>query len=205
MPDITNHDEDTIYERVTQIVEAARAQVSRTINSAMVHAYWLIGREIVEVEQAGEERAAYGDDLIGRLAERLTARFGKGFTKTGIKRMRQFYWSFPQGSYLPAEMCEPNKGAAVRDQSPLDLKVPRRGTFPSVSRRCSRPFCRGRTTGCSSQSQIAKLAPSTKSKLHAKTGRPESSSVKCPRCSSSVWRTAGKRMRFSRWRSGGSR
>jgi len=122
MPDITNHDEDTIYERVTQIVEAARAQVSRSINSAMVHAYWLIGREIVEVEQAGEERAAYGDELIGRLAERLTARFGKGFTKTGIKRMRQFYWSFPQGSYLPAEMCGQNKGAAVRDQSPLDPK-----------------------------------------------------------------------------------
>ena len=36
--------------------------------------------------------------------------------------MRQFYWSFPQGSYLPAEMCEQNKGAAVRDQSPLDPK-----------------------------------------------------------------------------------
>ena len=56
MPDLTNHGEDALYDRVAQIIEAARAHVSRTVNSAMVHAYWLIGREIVEVDQKGKER-----------------------------------------------------------------------------------------------------------------------------------------------------
>lgn len=45
------------YERVAEIIDAARAQVARTVNTAMVHAYWLVGREIVEVEQRGRARA----------------------------------------------------------------------------------------------------------------------------------------------------
>jgi DUF1016 N-terminal domain len=68
--------EEHLYERVVAILEDARARVSRTINTAMVHAYWLIGREIIEVEQHGRERAGYGDRLIEELARRLTKRFG---------------------------------------------------------------------------------------------------------------------------------
>jgi predicted nuclease of restriction endonuclease-like (RecB) superfamily len=66
----------------------------------MVHAYWLIGREIVEVEQGGEARAGYGDALVERLAARLQERFGKGFSVPSIRRMRQFYQTFPTGSAL---------------------------------------------------------------------------------------------------------
>jgi len=79
----------------------------------MVHAYWLIGREIVEVEQLGQERAAYGDELVKKLAAKLTARFGKGFNATSLKRMRQFYRAFPEGSALPVELGGPAKGAAM--------------------------------------------------------------------------------------------
>ena len=67
----------------------------------MVQAYWLIGRAIVEVEQTGETRAGYGDALIERLAQRLTARFGTGFGARTLRRMRQFYLAFPGGSNLP--------------------------------------------------------------------------------------------------------
>jgi DUF1016 N-terminal domain len=62
--------------RVLEIVEAARGHAARSVNSAMVHAYWMIGREIVVVEQAGAGRAGYGDEIIERLAERLTQRLG---------------------------------------------------------------------------------------------------------------------------------
>lgn len=72
MTDLIDRREDALYDRVAQIIEAARTHVSRTVNTAIVHAYWLIGREIVEVEQEGEERAEYGKQLIERLAGRLS-------------------------------------------------------------------------------------------------------------------------------------
>ena len=106
-----------LYNRVSQIIEAARGQVARTVNTAMVHAYWLIGREIVEVQQQGQLRAGYGDELIKRLATELTRQFGKGFTTTSLKRMRQFYRTFPEGSRVPPDLGGPKKGAAVRHLS----------------------------------------------------------------------------------------
>lgn len=66
----------------------------------MVHAYWLIGREIVEFEQHGAERAGYGEELMKRVATRLSAKFGKGFSLASLKRMKQFYLVFPGGSAL---------------------------------------------------------------------------------------------------------
>jgi len=118
MADLTDRSEEALYDRVSQIIEAARSHVSRTVNTAMVHAYWLIGREIVEVEQQGKERAEYGESLVKRLAARLTERFGKGFTASNVKRMRQLYSAFPHGSCIPEDRGGPPKGAAVRRLSP---------------------------------------------------------------------------------------
>ena len=106
--------EDVLFDRDAQILDAARAHVSRTVNTTMVQAYWLIGREIVEVEQGGEVRAGYGDEVVKRLATRMTARYGKGFTASSIKRMRQFYLAFPTGSRLPEAVSDSDKGAAPR-------------------------------------------------------------------------------------------
>ncbi|MBW2528705.1 MAG: hypothetical protein JRI23_31310 [Deltaproteobacteria bacterium] len=72
----------------------------------------------MEVEQQGEERADYGEKLVKRLAVRLTERLGKGFTVSNIKRMRQFYSAFPEGSCIPEELGGPPKGAALRRLSP---------------------------------------------------------------------------------------
>lgn len=91
---------DRLFERVAQIVEQARGQVARTVNTAMVQSYWLIGREIVEVEQAGEQRAGYGENLIKRLSARLKRSFGKGFSVQNLSSMRYFYLAFPTGSAL---------------------------------------------------------------------------------------------------------
>jgi predicted nuclease of restriction endonuclease-like (RecB) superfamily len=114
MNELRHAPEDHLYERVAAILDEARSRVARTVNTAMVHAYWFIGREIVEVAQQGAERAAYGDDLLKKLATKLTARFGKGFNLTGLKRMRQFDRAFPEGSALPVELGGPEKGAAAR-------------------------------------------------------------------------------------------
>jgi predicted nuclease of restriction endonuclease-like (RecB) superfamily len=99
-PRASNGPAEHLYARIAAILDEARSLVARTVNTAMVHAYWLIGREIVGVEQQGAERAAYGEGLMKAVAARLSAEFGKGFSLTSLKRMRQFYLAFPRGSAL---------------------------------------------------------------------------------------------------------
>ena len=82
---------------VSKIIDAARESAARSVNAAMTAAYWLIGRRIVEFEQLGGERAEYGAALIERLAEDLTVRFGRGFSRQNVQNMRLFYLSFPPG------------------------------------------------------------------------------------------------------------
>lgn len=90
---------DGFYEGIASVLEEARSKAYRAVNTAMVHAYWEIGRRIVE-EQGGDERAAYGKALIRGLSKRLTADYGQGFTTTNLKYMRQFYLAFPIGHTL---------------------------------------------------------------------------------------------------------
>jgi len=118
--DLTDPREEALYERIAAILEAAKAHVTRTVNSAMVHAYWLIGREVVEVEQAGKARADYGDLLIERLAQRLSGAFGQGFSPRTIRRIRQFYLVYPKGSQLPGELGGSEKRSALLSESGAD-------------------------------------------------------------------------------------
>ena len=85
----------TVFGDVSKIIDAARESVVRSVNAAMTAAYWLIGRRIVEFEQSGEERAEYGAALIERLAEDLTGRFDRGFSRQNVQNMRLFYLSYP--------------------------------------------------------------------------------------------------------------
>lgn len=85
-----------LYLEILGILRAARQQSYRAVNTAMVEAYWQVGRRIVEHEQGGESRAAYGQGLLATLATRLTADFGKGFTSTNLRNFRQFYLTFTE-------------------------------------------------------------------------------------------------------------
>jgi hypothetical protein len=86
---------DPLFERIVTILEQARGSVARAVNTGMVTAYWLIGREIVEAVQGGEERAEYGKQVIESLSDRLTERYGKGFSIPNLKNFRQFYQAYP--------------------------------------------------------------------------------------------------------------
>jgi predicted nuclease of restriction endonuclease-like (RecB) superfamily len=83
---------------VVKLLRQARNISARSVNAIMTATYWEIGRRVVEHEQRGEERAGYGQALIERLAADLTARFGRGFSQTNLKQMREFYlvWSIRQ-------------------------------------------------------------------------------------------------------------
>ena len=91
MNEIMNAD---FYNQIKDILETARNRVYASANSAMVQAYWNIGRRIVE-QQGGADRADYGKQLISELSRRLTEDFGKGFTGANLRNMRQFYLMFP--------------------------------------------------------------------------------------------------------------
>ncbi len=82
------------YHDIKEVLEQARKRVYRNIQNEMVHAYWQIGKMIVE-KQGGEKRAKFGDGLIKELATQLTKDFGKGFTEANLRYMRMFYFAFP--------------------------------------------------------------------------------------------------------------
>ncbi len=80
-----------LHDRVREIIESARAGAARSVNTAQVVSNWLIGREIVEEEQKGRQRAAYGERLIRMLADRLREEYRSGYGLTNLKSFRQFY------------------------------------------------------------------------------------------------------------------
>ncbi len=96
----------SFYSDIRQILEASRQKVYTAVNSAMVEAYWHIGKRIVEEEQQGKGRAKYGQHLIKNLSAQLTVEFGKGFSVANLKNFRQFYLIFPENE----------KGYAVRSE-----------------------------------------------------------------------------------------
>ncbi|GJI98645.1 hypothetical protein RugamoR57_53630 [Duganella caerulea] len=85
-----------IHMQIVELLESSRRAAARSVNAVMTAAYWEIGRRIVECEQAGGERAAYGEELIERLGTDLTKRFGRGFSKQNLLQMRKFYLFWPE-------------------------------------------------------------------------------------------------------------
>jgi predicted nuclease of restriction endonuclease-like (RecB) superfamily len=87
-------DYDKVLSGVVELLDAARRASARVVNSLMTATYWEIGRRIVEHEQAGKERAAYGAELLTRLSADLTKRFGRGFSVDNLERARKFFLTF---------------------------------------------------------------------------------------------------------------
>lgn len=92
------------YSRIHRIIENARGNIMRSVNSEMVQTYWLIGKEIVEEEQKGKGRAEYGKKLLENLAMRLRVDFGEGFDETNLRKIRQFYLIYPIRDALRLEL-----------------------------------------------------------------------------------------------------
>ena len=79
------------YKEVVKLLNNARNEVKRTVDSIMTYTYYEVGRKIVEEEQKGKERAEYGKQLVENLSKILTKEFGKGFSFTNLTQMRKFY------------------------------------------------------------------------------------------------------------------
>ncbi|RFC40952.1 MAG: putative nuclease of restriction endonuclease-like (RecB) superfamily, DUF1016 family [Candidatus Nitrotoga sp. CP45] len=85
----------TFHADIKNILEQARSKARSAVNAAMVEAYWLIGRRIVEEEQRGQHKAEYGARLLENLSRELSESFGKGFSYANLRNFRQFYLTYP--------------------------------------------------------------------------------------------------------------
>lgn len=86
--------QEPLFDRVVTILEQARANVARSVNTNTVIAYWMIGREIVEEIQQGDKRAEYGKQVIEILSKQLTKEYGKGYSAPTLWNFRQFYQTY---------------------------------------------------------------------------------------------------------------
>ena len=84
-------DENSLFGRIAELIEFSRQKIVTAVNLAMVHTYYEIGKMIVENEQQGKERAEYGKATLKNLSQKLTERFGKGFSVDNLQNMRQFF------------------------------------------------------------------------------------------------------------------
>ena len=84
-----------VYLQIKELMENARKQVSVKINNILVQTYWKIGKIIIEDEQENNERAEYGKKLLKELSKKLTKEYGKGFSRSNLQNMRQFYLKYP--------------------------------------------------------------------------------------------------------------
>lgn len=95
LPEQNLGQDSKLFREIRVLLDQARAQIKRTIDTTIVQTYWQIGRLIVEDEQQGKARADYGNQVLIALSKLLTTHYGKGFEATNLRYMRRFYLAFP--------------------------------------------------------------------------------------------------------------
>lgn len=109
-----------LFQQVVALVKSAQQQVIRTINSTMVYTYFEIGRMIVEEEQNGKERAAYGKQVLKELSKELTKEFGKRFSLSNLEQIRKFYMIYSKSETL-SRIFEMQKTQSVIVESEFSI------------------------------------------------------------------------------------
>lgn len=126
-----------VHADIVELLESARRAAARSVNAVMTATYWAVGQRIVEGEQGGQERAAYGEALIVRLAADLTARFGRGFSRQNLQQMRLFYLAWPPEkiSQTPSakSAATPNRQTPSGESSMLTIRQMVSGQSPGLS------------------------------------------------------------------------
>jgi len=122
-----------LFDRVAAILDAARGSIVRAVNSRMVMAYWLIGREIVQELQGGLDRAAYGKKVVSALSGQLTERYGEGYSATNLWLFRQFHITYldredqilyPAGREFESDPTQPKSNPLSEQSHPSEILYP---------------------------------------------------------------------------------
>ncbi len=132
-----------LLDALRSLIAQARQQVLRQVDVVQVQTYWQIGRHIVEFEQGGQARAAYGQRLLPQLGQALSHEFGKGFDASNLRHMRGFFLAFQKCDALRRELSWthyrlPDAGRLLesdleRDRRALEAQAQDQPTSPTSS------------------------------------------------------------------------
>jgi len=120
---VATDDEIALYERIRALVVTARQTVAHGVDLVQVRTNFEIGRHIVEQEQRGEARAAYGKEVLSGLAERLATEFGNGYSRSNLEYMRRFFLEYCER--LPISQTASGKLAATGKSQTQSGQLPR--------------------------------------------------------------------------------
>ncbi|MBU4456483.1 MAG: hypothetical protein KKA65_03195, partial [Nanoarchaeota archaeon] len=112
-----------LIQDIGNILEEGRQRAVTVVNNILVNTYWLIGKQIVEFEQKGKERAKYGSQLLKKLSKDLKLKYGRGFSRRNIQSMRLLYLKYPKCQTLSGITdLEKGKCQIVSDKSHMLAK-----------------------------------------------------------------------------------
>lgn len=111
--DMTVTTEDSLFDVVSQLIDESRKQVVKAVNTAMVYTYYGVGQYIVEYEQCGKIRAAYGKGVLKRLSERLTERYGKGWSVDTLEKVRKLFLMYSNSATTSRKLSNAENSATV--------------------------------------------------------------------------------------------
>ena len=109
------------------LLETARRSSARAVNALMTATYWEIGRRIVEFEQQGATRAGYGEQILSKLSQDLTARFGRGFGVDNLELFRAFHLTYPidiPGQRVGGKSESPIRKLGIGNGAPVCSRFP---------------------------------------------------------------------------------
>jgi hypothetical protein len=118
-----------------ELIRQGRQRALRAVDVVQVQTSWEIGRHIVEFEQGGEARAAYGKKLLPALAKVLGAEFGKGFDASNLRYMRLFYQAFPMCDALRHTLSWTHYRTLLK----VEMKAPGSGIWMKLLHRTGAP------------------------------------------------------------------
>jgi predicted nuclease of restriction endonuclease-like (RecB) superfamily len=137
-PSTTGGDFDSLVTSIVHLHQQTQDYATKAVNVALTLRNWLIGYRIVEFEQRGNDRAAYGQRLLPALAERLSAAGLKRVDVRELRRFRLLYEVYPQIRESVTPELLASLGAEVLQQPPNALPVPKRESVaPQLLQRLS--------------------------------------------------------------------
>ncbi len=111
----------SLVEQIGKLLSQGREKAAYAVNTILVQTYWQIGQYIVNFEQDGSAKASYGTQLIDRLSTDLTARYGRGFSRSNIIYMRRLFLSFPIGETLSHQLTWSHYFEILKAENELEI------------------------------------------------------------------------------------
>jgi hypothetical protein len=128
--EIQNTNYRQLVSHISDTFVVGQKRAALAVNTYLIETYWKIGQYIVEYEQGGNERAEYGKQLLEKLSKDLSLLHGKGFSLSNMKRMRQFYQTFPISAMPSHQLTWSHYVELLKIDDPLERVYQHKRSLP---------------------------------------------------------------------------